>query len=75
MSHESLDSKCWLAIMKIKLAIMKSGLAIMYTCADAKEYSFYMKKACNWGGGGPPQLHAFSNIINYIKRINIISKW
>lgn len=29
MSHESLDDKFWLAIMKIKLAIMKLRLAIM----------------------------------------------
>lgn len=33
---------------------------IMYTCAGAREYSFYIEKACNWGGGVPPQLHAFS---------------
>ena len=33
---------------------------ILYTCAGAREYSFYIEKACNWGGGVPPQLHAFS---------------
>lgn len=49
--------------------LYRTDIIIMYSRAGAREYSFYIEKACNWGRGVPPQLHVFFHQIKSMKRI------